>query len=29
MPGTYVAWVKISYDPNYEKDYEVTLAVYS
>lgn len=29
MPGTYVAWIKISYDPNYEKDFEVTLAVYS
>jgi hypothetical protein len=27
--GTYVAWVKIRFDPKYEKDFDVTLAVYS
>ena len=28
-PGKYVSYVQIKYDPNYEQDFEVTLAVYS
>lgn len=28
-PGNYVAWVKIDFDPNYDQDFEVVLAVYS
>ena len=29
MPGTYVAFVKIDFDKKFEKDFEVTLAIYS
>ena len=28
-PGNYVAWVQIEFDSNFEKDYEIVLAVYS
>ena len=28
-PGEYIVKAKIKYDPNYEEDYEVNLAVYS
>ena len=29
MPGVYVAYVKIDFDKKFEKDFEVTLAIYS
>ena len=29
MPGTYVVNVKIDFDYEFEKDFEVTLAIYS
>ena len=28
-PGKYVAWAKIDFDPNFEEDFEVNLAIYS
>jgi hypothetical protein len=28
-PGIYISWVKISFNPEFEEDFEVTLAVYS